>query len=703
MTKHTTLFIPGLCCATEEATIGRKLNSLKGIEEMKFNLVTKRLEVRHSCDESEILAGLRAVGLPGSVEHGARTPPQTQTQRTLLVSTIASSALSAMGLLGSAFDLPALVPTSLFLGAILIAGWNVGIRAVKAVANLSLDMNFLMAIAVLGAIGIGEYAEGAAVIVLFSVSLLLESLSTDRSRRAIESLLKLSPRTATMQTAGKETIVPVEHVPVGGIIMIRPGERIPLDGTVISGSSSVDQSPITGESIPVPKTVSDAVFAGSFNQRGALEVRTTKTAGDSTIARIVTLVEEAQSHKAPSQTFIERFALVYTPAVFALAVVVATVPPVVFGEPFGEWFYRALVLLVIACPCALVISTPVSVIHALTNAARSGVLIKGGRHLERLAGIAALALDKTGTLTHGSADVTDIVGLDSVPPREILRIAAALEVKSEHHLAEALIRKARSEGIDSDRPAAQNFQSIPGKGVRASVEGREYALGNHPFVEELGRCSPRLESVLGSLEAQGKTAIVLSDRSGAVGVIGIADSIRAESRDAVETIRRAGVHRIALLTGDNRGTAEFVGRELAVDEVHAELLPGQKLEAIRDLRQKFGPVAMVGDGVNDAPALSEADVGIAMGGVGSDISLETADIVLMSDNLLQIPATIRLGRKALAVIKQNIVIALLTKALFLALGILGLTSLWFAILADDGATLVVVLNSLRLLTYGKGE
>ncbi|HEX9614143.1 MAG TPA: heavy metal translocating P-type ATPase, partial [Bacteroidota bacterium] len=657
--KHTTLVVAGLCCATEEATISRKLNSLKGIEELKFNLVTKRLEVRHSCDESEILAGLRAVGLPGSVERGRRTPPETRTIRTLLMSTIVSSALFGTGLLCSAFDLPPLVSTPVFLAAILLAGWNVGIRAVKAVANLSLDMNFLMAIAVLGAIGIGEYAEGAAVIVLFSVSLLLESLSTDRSRRAIESLLKLSPTTATIHISGKETVVPVEEVPVGEIITIRPGERIPLDGTVISGSSSVDQSAITGESIPVLKSESDTVFAGSFNQRGALEVRTTKTAGDSTIARIVSLVEEAQSGKAPSQTFIERFARIYTPAVFVLAVGIATIPPVVFGGLFGEWFYRALVLLVIACPCALVISTPVSVINALTNAARRGVLIKGGRHLERVAGVRVVALDKTGTLTLGSADVTDIVSLDSVAPAEILRIAAALEVKSEHHLAEALIRKAHSEGIDSHRLTVQNFQSIPGKGVRATIEGREYALGNHPLVEELGRCSPKLETVLGSLEAQGKTAIVLSDGGGAVGVIGIADSVRAESRNAVEAIRRLGVHGIALLTGDNRGTAEFVGRELGVDEVRAELLPEQKLESIRDLRKKFGTVAMVGDGVNDAPALAEADVGIAMGGVGSDTSLETADIVLMSDNLLQIPATIRLGKKALAIIKQNIVIALL--------------------------------------------
>ncbi|MEX2116480.1 MAG: heavy metal translocating P-type ATPase [Bacteroidota bacterium] len=706
MTTTTTFIIADLCCATEENTIRSKLSSLKGVEELRFNVVSKKLEVRHSCGTENILAGLKSVGLPGTVASGNRKPATDKTLRSLIASTIAAASSFAVGLLLSALDQPEIITISLFCVSILLSGWRPAFRAFKSVRNLSLDMNFLMVIAVLGALTLGEYAEGAAVIVLFAVSLLLEALSTERSRRAIESLMDLSPSTAMVKLADREVTVPVEEVPVDAVIVIRPGERVPLDGVVLSGGSTIDQSAMTGESLPVPKSMGDFVFAGSFNQRGALEVRVTKISDDSTIARIIRLVEEAQARKAPAQTFIEGFARVYTPAVFILALSLAVLPPILFGASFNDWFYRALVLLVIACPCALVISTPVSVINAITSAARSGVLIKGGRHLEQLADIRAIGFDKTGTVTEGAAAVTDVVCVDSFSESEIIRITAAIEAKSEHHLAQAILRKAETERIDIRRTEIRDFQSLPGKGIRAVVDGDEFIIGNHLLVEELGLCNPKLEGILGSLESEGKTAVVLLNGKGPVGIVGISDQVRTESREAVTRLRRLGIGHVVLITGDNRGTAAHIGEALGVDEVHSELLPEQKLEVIHSMKQRYGRTAMVGDGVNDAPALAAADVGIAMGGIGSDTALETADVVLMSDNLLHIPATIDLGKRAVAIIKQNIVIALATKAVFLALGVMGLTSLWLAILADDGATLVVVLNSLRLLNRtdkGEGE
>lgn len=692
--KTSTFHVSGLCCAAEEAIIRKRLLAQKGVHDLTVHIVTKKVEVRHSCPESEILRSLREIGLPAT-RHAQ--PGGDPNLRSLLISTFAGIALFGVGMIFSALGDYDGLSVGAYLGAIAASGWRVALRAAKSVQRLSLDMNFLMAAAVIGAIAIGEYAEGAAVIVLFAVSLLLESLATDRSRKAIESLMRISPPTATVRDGTRETVVPVESVSVNQTVIIRPGDRVPLDGTIVSGSSTIDQSAITGESLPVAKNPGDPVFAGSLNQRGVLDVRVTKAAGDSTIARIVQLIEEAQGNKAPSQTFVERFARIYTPAVFALALGVAFLPPLMLNGEFATWFYRALVLLVIACPCALVISTPVSVINALTRAARNGILIKGGVHLEHLAGMRTLAFDKTGTVTTGEAAVTDIVSLDSLPPEDILRIAAALEANSEHHLADAFLRKAEADGIPVRRSDVKDFEAIPGKGVRAQIEGMHYALGNHPLVEELGMCSPTVEAILDRLERQGKTVVVLTSQRGPVGVIGIADRVRKESADVVRELRNLGIARIVLLTGDNRGTAEAVGAFLGTDEVLSELLPHQKLDAVRELRSRFGTTAMVGDGINDAPALAAADVGIAMGGIGSDTALETADVVLMSDDLRNIPFGVRLGRRALRIIKQNIGIALATKAVFLVLGVLGMTSLWLAILADDGATLAVILNSLRLL------
>jgi Cd2+/Zn2+-exporting ATPase len=694
--QETSFMIHDLCCATEEQKIRKRLEAQPGIQSLEFNIVAHRLKVSHSCDEKIIVNHLKEIGLPG-INERAHQPAPVKPHRRLIISTVLSALFFAAGLATKGLGLAETATNALFLSSMLCGGWHIAVKALNAVRLFSLDMNFLMTIAPLGAVFIGQHAEGAAVVLLFSVSLLIESFSLDRTRRAIHALLNISPPSATVARNGTEFTAPVEEIAIGETIVIRPGERIPMDGEVTDGQSSVDEAPITGESTPSLKRIGDPVYAGSFNQRGSLQVRVLRRVSDSTIARIIHLVEEAQSKKAPSQTFIEQFARYYTPAVFVLAIVLAAAPPLLLGLPFGDWLYRSLVLLVIACPCALVISTPVTMVSALAHAAHHGILVKGGIHLETLARIRAIAFDKTGTLTEGQLTVTDIVPLNTAPTSEILRITAAAEFRSEHHLAEALLSKANSESIDVGGIMIEDFSSMTGKGIRAKIEGKSYVVGNHQLVEELGICSPAVEKVLRHLEDQGKSVIILADDSQVLGAIAVADRVRGESGQVVRALHEAGVEHVALLTGDNQGTASNVAAQLQVDEVRSQLLPDQKLDAIRELKVRFGSIAMVGDGINDAPALAAAEVGIAMGGIGSDTALETADIVLMTDNISKIPYSISVGKKALRIIKQNIALALLTKGVFLVLGIVGLSSLWLAILADDGAALVVILNGLRLL------
>ena len=524
----------------------------------------------------------------------------------------------------------------------------------------------------------------------------------------------------------------MEEIHVGDILIIRPGEKIPLDGRVTKGISAINEAPITGESMPVEKREGDDVFAGTINQQGSLEVEVRHLAGDTTLARIIHLVQEAQAQKAPSQRFVDQFAKYYTPAVIAGAILVAIIPPVLMGEPFNSWLYRALVLLVISCPCALVISTPVTIVSGLARAAKSGVLIKGGRYLEGIGGLRAIAFDKTGTLTRGTPTVTDIIVLgsgftvhgsqeadqgssftvhgsekDSVPAlnsrlstldhtqREVLRIAAAIEAQSEHHLGHAILQKARA--LELTWPAVEAFLAQTGRGVQARVEGRTYFLGNHRFAEEVGFCSSDVEAQLAALERQGKTTVILGTDQGAIGLIAIADQLREEVADAFQTLRAAGIHRLVMLTGDNRGTAEAIAQRLGIEEYLADLLPEDKVEKVRELSRRYGTVGMVGDGVNDAPALAAANIGIAMGAAGTDQALETADVALMGDDLTKLPFAIMLGRHAVRVVQQNITISLAIKALFLALAVPGYATLWMAVGADMGASLLVIFNGLRLL------
>ncbi|MCX6133657.1 MAG: heavy metal translocating P-type ATPase [Ignavibacteriales bacterium] len=694
--QETTYLINDLCCATEEQLIRKKLQNLPGVSELEFSLISHKLKVKHSCDEESIAYQLNRMGLPGQIESKAGAPINKSFRR-LLASTAISGILFLTGMAVQFSTAPGLTADVFFLFSLFAGGWHIALKAFKAIRSLALEMNGLMIVASVGAVVIGQYAEGAAVIFLFSVSLLLESASTERTRNAIRSLMKLAPASATVLRDSTECTVPLAEIRIGETVIVRPGERIPVDGVVLKGASSVDQAAITGEPFPSPKSRGDAVYAGTFNQLGVLFVSVTKPSSDSTIARIIHLVEEAQNKKAPSQTAVERFARYYTPAIFILAFCVALIPPIFFGGLFADWFYRSLVLLVIACPCALVISTPVTLAGAITNAARNGILIKGGRHLELLAGLRAIAFDKTGTLTQGRAVVTDVMPLNSLPEQEILRIAAAAELHSEHHLAEALLRKARESGIQLSDIQTEDFASMTGKGIRTRVDGTTYIVGNHLLMEELGICSPLVEQKLAQLEEAGKTVVILADEKSVLGLIAISDQVRSEGPGTIRKLRELGIHRVALLTGDNEGTARAVAEQLEVSDLHFGLLPDAKLRAIEELRKRYGCVGMVGDGINDAPALAAADVGIAMGGAGSDIALETGDVVLLSDNIEKIPYAIALGKKAVRIIWQNISIALATKSVFLVLGVFGWTSLWLAILADDGAALIVILNALRVL------
>jgi Cd2+/Zn2+-exporting ATPase len=614
-----------------------------------------------------------------------------------------SGVLTAAGLVLGWMDIgPDWLQTTAFSIATLAGGLLVFPAAWKALLAKRLDMNVLMSVAVAGAWIIGEGAEAAAVVFLFALSELLESWAATRARRAVQALLELSPPTAIVIAAdGTERETPVAQVTIGANIRIRSGSRVPLDGQVASGNSSVDQAPITGESVPVDKAPGDQVFAGTVNQEGSLTARVTKAAGDSTLARIIQLVGEAEEQKPPTQRWVDRFAASYTPAVFIAAILVAVLPPLVMGQAWNPWIYRALVLLVIACPCALVIATPVSIVSGLTALARRGVLVKGGVYLEAVGKLRALAVDKTGTITQGKPKVTGITTVGELSEEEVLSIAASINSHSEHPLAVAIVDAARTRNLDFE-PAA-DYQSVTGQGARASIGGHPHFIGNHRMTHETGVCTPEVEALLSEIESKGQSLAVLGHTphegcAGKIlGIIAIADTLRPEVVEALRLIHAAGIEKVIMLSGDNQRTASAIAKQAGIDEAIGDLMPDQKVEYIRKLVGQYTHVGMIGDGVNDAPALAIASVGFAMGAIGSDTAIETADIALMKDDLTKVAEAVILGRRTLRIIRFNVTFALAIKALFLTLAIAGLAGLWLAILADTGATLLVILNSLRLL------
>ncbi len=695
--QHSVFYVEGMCCADEQVIIEKKLRSLAGIEEYKFNLVARKLHVTHSLKPNILVAALREVGFTAKVFSLQPDLPQSffRRHRAAIVTAVAAAAavsgicLSALGI-GQVFLIP------LYAIAIIVGGWKVALKGWKAAFTFSLDMNVLMSIAVLGAIAIGKWEEGAAVIVLFAVAGLLEEMSVRRTRKAIASLMEMAPLTATIRRNFVEITVPVEEIEAGDVVIIRPGEKISVDGVVAKGKSFVNQSAITGESRSVEKTVGVAVYAGTINERGSLEIKATSVGKDTTLAHIVHLVEEAQAQRSPSQDFVDRFAKMYTPVVLGIAMLVVLVPPLLFSQAFGLWFYRGLVLLVIACPCALVISTPVTIITGLTAAARQGILIKGGRYLEEASKLRAILFDKTGTLTYGLPSVTDIVPLNSVPPAEILRIAALGELQSEHSIARAIIAKAEEENLDLSTNVG-HFDSIAGRGIIIQVDDHQYTIGNHQFVEERGLCSAAVESKLNVLENQGKTTTIVCSPDQVLGIIGVADSVRSESCAVIQHLRDSGVEEIIMISGDGNGAVRSTASDLGINDYFGELLPADKVALVNRMKSKHRSIAMVGDGVNDAPALAASSLGIAMGMTGTDVALETADVILMKDDLSKISSLISIGKRTMSVLRQNIALALIMKCAFLLLAVFGVATLWMAVIADDGVTLLVVLNSLRLL------
>ena len=709
--------IDGMDCAEEVAVLKRAVGPLVGGEEnLSFEVLNGKMTVSGVAPrppQEEIIKAVsgtgmsarpwRADGAPG----GAREESLWQRRGRTLLCALSGSLLAlafAIQAVAAGGVLPALaaeaVPwpaIALYLAATLAGAWFILPKALYAARALRPDMNLLMVIAVAGAIGIGQWFEAAAVSFLFAFALLLERWSVGRARRAIGALMKLSPDLArVVDTDSGQTVErAVAEVPVGAILRIRPGDKVALDGEVLSGRTAIDQSAITGESRPVDKKEGDQVFAGTVNGNGAIEIRVTRAAGETTLAGIIRLVADAQARQSPSEQWVERFARYYTPIMMALAIGVATVPPLVASGDWGSWFYRALVLLVIACPCALVISTPVSVVAGLASAARAGVLIKGGNHLEAPAGFQAIAFDKTGTLTHGRPRIQRIVSLDSHTEKELLSRAAALEADSSHPLALAVLAEAKERRVEFDR--AEAVTALPGKGAEGLIDGQRFWIGSHRLMEERGGETPELHQLAAELEDAGHSLIAIGNDDHVCGLLGVADGIRDGTAEVLQALRDLGVGKLVMLTGDNNGTAKAVAEAIGLESYQAELLPEEKVAAVARLREELGSVAMIGDGVNDAPALATATTGIAMGVAGSDAAIETADIALMADDLGRLPWLIRHSRRTLRVIRQNIFFSLAVKTLFIILAALGVATLWMAIAADMGASLLVVANGLRLL------
>lgn len=691
--------IEAMDCPTEQTLIQNKLGKLAGVQQLEFNLINRVLGVTHDLPTTApIIDAIKSIGmLAEPIEDGAqaddsRAAPMKKPWWPLALSGVTALAAEVIHFTSSA---PTWVVALVALVSILSGGLGTYKKGWIALKNLNLNINALMSIAVTGAVLIGQWPEAAMVMFLFTVAELIEAKSLDRARNAISGLMQMTPEQVAVQQAdGSWVEREAKSVELGALVRVRPGERIGLDGEVVAGNSTIDQAPITGESLPVEKTVGDKVFAGTINQAGALEYRVTAAANHSTLARIIHAVEEAQGARAPTQRFVDSFSKIYTPVVFVFALGVALIPPLFMGAAWFDWIYRALVLLVVACPCALVISTPVTIVSGLAAAARKGILIKGGVYLEGGYKLDFLALDKTGTITHGKPVQTDYLALDPTVETRAQVLAASLAGRSDHPVSLAIAKAA----VDKDLSllAVDNFAALAGRGVRGEIDGQAYHLGNHRLVEELGLCSPALEEKLSALEEQGKTVVLLLDASGPLALFAVADTVKESSREAIEQLHALGVKTL-MLTGDNPHTARAIAAQVGIDQAQGDLLPTDKLKAIEDLYAQGHRVGMVGDGINDAPALARAEIGFAMAAAGTDTAIETADVALMDDDLRKIPAFIRLSRQTSHILTQNIALALVIKAIFLGVTFFGLATMWMAVFADMGVALLVVFNGLRLL------
>ncbi|MBB1580479.1 heavy metal translocating P-type ATPase [Serratia sp. OS31] len=697
--QTTKLSIAKMDCPTEETLIRNKLGTVAGVADLDFNLMQRTLSVRHANQVlPDVLVALQALGFEAQVVDTAEVaspsaaPVTTPTNWWPLgISLVTASAAEAVYWLhnGNHWSVVVLALVAVFTGG--LSTYKKGWIALK---NRNLNMNALMSIAVTGAMLIGHWPEAAMVMVLFALAEVIEAKSLDRARNAIRGLLDLTPEQATVQQAdGTWREVGAKQITIGARVRVKPGERIALDGEVLEGRSAVNQAPITGESLPVEKSPGDSVFAGTINESGSFEYRVTALANNSTLARIIHAVEAAQGSRAPTQRFVDQFARWYTPVVFGVAIAVALLPPLFMGAAWLDWIYRALVLLVVACPCALVISTPVSIVSGLAAAARHGILIKGGVYLEEGRKLRWLALDKTGTITHGKPAQTDFVTWGNALASDSRSIAASLAARSDHPVSKAVAQAAQTDGVALLDVA--EFNALPGRGVQGQINGETYHLGNQRMLEELGQRTPELEQRIAALETMGKTVVMLVSAKGVHALFAVADTIKESSRSAIAELHALGINTM-MLTGDNPHTAQAIAAQAGIDRAQGNLLPDDKLREVELLAIK-GKVGMVGDGINDAPALARADIGFAMGAAGTDTAIETADVALMDDNLGKIPTFVRLSRATAQVLMQNIVLALGIKAVFLVLTFTGQATMWMAVFADMGASLLVVGNGLRLL------
>ncbi|ADE70159.1 MULTISPECIES: heavy metal translocating P-type ATPase [Priestia] len=695
--KMKTYLIEGMDCAACANTIVNHLKTVPAVKDVRVNFSTGKAQIEHDNEADDIIKEVSKAGYTATLVTSSRQSAESRHHKGQNGPIVFSGILIALGFIGSHTGIASYMTTVLYAIAMIVSGYKPAKSAYYGIKSRSLDMNVLMTVAALGAAVIGEWLEGATVVWLFALGVALQTRSIEQTRNSIRGLMDLAPSEAWVKENGQLIKKAAEDISIGTTIVVKPGDRIPLDGEIINGESNINQAPITGESIPVDKIIGDAVYAGTINESGSLEVKVTKLVEDTTISKIIHLVEEAQEKKAPTQAFVDKFATIYTPIVFILALFIMVIPPL-FDGAWSEWFYKGLELLVVACPCALVISTPVAIVSAIGNAAKNGVLIKGGTFLEKAGAINAIAFDKTGTLTEGKPAVSEVVSL-AAEENQLLAITKTLEDYSNHPIARAIVDYAAEKKVDSLQ--GSNFKILTGKGVQATIQETVYYAGNAKLFSDLGTPLSHCWSHIEKLQNEGKTIIIVGTAKSVLGIISVADTIRHTTVSALESLKQNGMQQIVMLTGDNEGTAKMIASESRVDRYFADLLPEDKVKAIQQLQHEGYQTAMVGDGINDAPALATADLGIAMGGAGTDTAMETADIVLMADNLEKLPHTMKLSRKALAVIKQNIWFSIIVKVIALAFIFPGWLTLWIAVLSDTGAALLVILNSLRLLKMRK--
>lgn len=698
-TSSKTYRVEGLSCTNCAAKFEKNVKSIEGVTDAKVNFGAGKIKVEGTSSIQEIKSAGAFENLiiqdeDNQESEGEQKDSFLKRNWTLVISVILIAIAFYFRATAGENDI---ITKSLFISAIVIGGFSLFTEGIKDLLKLNFSMEVLMTVAIIGASIIGEWAEGSIVVILFAVSEALERFSMDKARQSIRSLMDIAPKEALIRRNNEEKMINVSDIQIGDIMIIKPGQKIAMDGVVIKGHSAVNQAAITGESVPIEKQIKDEIFAGTLNEEGILEVEVTKHVNDTTIAKIIHLVEEAQGERAPAQAFVDKFAKYYTPSIMAISALIIIIPPLFFGGDWNKWLYQGLSLLVVGCPCSLVISTPVSIVSAIGNSAKNGVLVKGGIYLEEIGGLKAIAFDKTGTLTKGTPSVTDFVVSDTNQENQYLSIISALEILSQHPLASAILKEADRRESNYQMIDIMNFKSVTGKGIKGDYQGATYFVGSPKlFDSELIRQASVMKNYE-KLQEQGKTVMIFGTAQNILAIIAVADELRKSSSEVIAKLHQLGIEHTIMLTGDNIRTAKSIGEQVGVTDIKGDLMPQDKLDYIKELKEKYGKVAMVGDGVNDAPALASATVGIAMGGAGTDTALETADVALMGDDLQKLPFIVNLSRKTLKIIKQNITFSLSIKFLALLLIIPGWLSLWIAIVADMGATLLVTLNGLRLM------